>query len=1637
MDPSNRQNEILEKLARIRKELARKERKLQKLKRLSTQKKEQDSLQNESIGSDETRLSSSADVCSPLRTPLETTLRESEVCHSKSQRAAKNIEERSLFSRLADSTVQAENCDSRERRLQTRRSSSSVCTPNSASDRDTAPSDELSRLEMTIASPRRKSSRLESLSGRAKSQRESVTQPSIENIDTANFSDPFQADSHLSVPENYLDGPQDVCTVASENKAAECNPDPKACSCKVSMQTNASLNTSRLNNAAFLDMLLQDSEPEVKDLNSAASVRSLQQDKVTLSAERSCGAGELQLLQGEKARCGVTLNALPQQDVNRPKQSVGLSLVKWTKEDIHEQSSCKRTDSLAKCETNTVTEDKLHIEVLNTCDDDSRDSQQEMFAQEDEPDLNTDDAFLQVMAEDKDVTDKPPVLSASHSPVRKRRRTRSHEPTAMLADTKDTNYNFRKRKLSYSPFWKKRMSRESKTIAWAFSKLIQGVLETPVSMFELNFEQFGLVECAKVKGLPTDPDSGGHHEQSGFTADSRASLESCPRNSETSSPMEPNKRASAVNQGESGTLENFESCALASRTAVFLAENVPKPQQKSGRRSSRRPRQSSTVAEGNTSESSTNNTTSVADKHYTTRKEKMSSPLAVCQTVASTAPASNGNSDSVSRASLSLSYGDHTAQASQRGETQRNSSQSQTGTSCVPPHIARSSCEVPTTISSSSACSDGGSCQQDRQSSELQRASQVALSPSSHSVTRCDKMNDSGKLENMLSDKSSEDATDECDHTIPAAPKSKHLTCLDLQGSSELMERTPPLPSHLARRRGQLFCQEVEDTDTDASTASCGEVVEYFPQDDCDVQGGGQVSELDCVTSGASSAHGALFSQSEESESAEDIKDFVSGIVKRLGVANGSLLGPPSKGAEDPKEESETPDELSLPETFIGASGASLGNQSAPTRRTDQRTARTKPRDALPEPRSDAESVQGESTTLLASLEAGNSVSSAKEQSSDSPMPAPEPPPCGLAVECRSESEKKDVDSHPIPGLICPPVPTEESELRCTVSKRPVAKRLFAEPTANTRLAAVANSEPHELMDPCELEGMFDEWSEECNLDGAAVKKDSRSGTLALKDGHPGDKTSAGSRSNTESQPSNGVDGSRIKAVEKGPSASTEKDTSTEHDSRSSNQGSRNQSPARTDLPADPFVESAVEVTAVDEDQCSQSLSSSLQPLSGLSNFTEEEVDDGELAACGKSERQSEPQDIGSPVHCASRSDDSWCDEDGDGADQDRADAVAEGHGRTAFLDHNFVLGTKRPLLFSYALKCATKEPVTRMFAVRATPRPFLVSVQAGAVNVWHLEETWRHTLVVGDIKFPVEVAGGPECVLLLRCGPWSVLVYLSPLRVPLQLPCLLWDTRDGRHCCQLLLTLGEQGPAAAQEEDSPSSTAKEGGLCIYRLAQLSGRGEGRFASALKTASGTTLLRIHQVRCLRGEFGDETEFLGRASHLLDSLVPVKGLPDALLGNHANLFYVWDCENRVLVKKMVHEPDLFADMRHISWCCSDGGLLFALMRSSDDVSSTLVAVNPFSCKAEPVCSAPWKPAAQARVGNSRPCGVQVEGRYVACISPGYGVRIWNLFTGNPVADMRYQSSTSCAVAQFTDSAVVAVGSDDGRVLVFTS
>lgn len=80
-----------------------------------------------------------------------------------------------------------------------------------------------------------------------------------------------------------------------------------------------------------------------------------------------------------------------------------------------------------------------------------------------------------------------------------------------------------------------------------------------------------------------------------------------------------------------------------------------------------------------------------------------------------------------------------------------------------------------------------------------------------------------------------------------------------------------------------------------------------------------------------------------------------------------------------------------------------------------------------------------------------------------------------------------------------------------------------------------------------------------------------------------------------------------------------------------------------------------------------------------------------------------------------------------------------------------------------------------------------------------------------------------------------------------------------------------------------------KGRLRIYLLTKLS---DDCVATASRTSSGTSRIRVHRLRHVCGEVGDETEVVGRTSGTLHTLVGVDALPSALLGNQGNVFYVW-------------------------------------------------------------------------------------------------------------------------------------------------
>ncbi|CAN8008351.1 unnamed protein product [Ixodes pacificus] len=341
------------------------------------------------------------------------------------------------------------------------------------------------------------------------------------------------------------------------------------------------------------------------------------------------------------------------------------------------------------------------------------------------------------------------------------------------------------------------------------------------------------------------------------------------------------------------------------------------------------------------------------------------------------------------------------------------------------------------------------------------------------------------------------------------------------------------------------------------------------------------------------------------------------------------------------------------------------------------------------------------------------------------------------------------------------------------------------------------------------------------------------------------------------------------------------------------------------------------------------------------------------------------------------------------------------------------VIGDQNPLMFFCTLKCPLEEPVADVCFLDGTPR-ILVAVQAHAIYIWRFASVWHLSLAVTSLQYEIQ---DQHC--FLRYGGSSFLVYLNS-GAPSQLVCVQWDL-DACQSSQLMLTCG-----------SEYCTDPKGRLRIYLLTKLS---DDCVATASRTSSGTSRIRVHRLRYVCGEVGDETEVVGRTSGTLHTLVGVNGLPSALLGNHGNVFYVWDYKEKVLVKKMILEPNWFTDLHHICWASSDSGLLFLVMRTTDEEACHLLVANPFTCKSQLVNSYAWRCASNPAIQRHQQ--PQVQGHYMTCISPDLGIRIWNLLGGNPVAEMRSKKASSVAVADFSEHCVVAVGMTHGTVLVFTS
>lgn len=323
--------------------------------------------------------------------------------------------------------------------------------------------------------------------------------------------------------------------------------------------------------------------------------------------------------------------------------------------------------------------------------------------------------------------------------------------------------------------------------------------------------------------------------------------------------------------------------------------------------------------------------------------------------------------------------------------------------------------------------------------------------------------------------------------------------------------------------------------------------------------------------------------------------------------------------------------------------------------------------------------------------------------------------------------------------------------------------------------------------------------------------------------------------------------------------------------------------------------------------------------------------------------------------------------------------------------------GTERgPLSFYCALQCASSGTVEAVDVVEGTPA-CVVAVQKGSVTFWNLDD--------GRRRVSHALRRRPQRHCVLRGGPNSVYVaYVASG----ELSCIRYDV-DGCGAAEIC-------PGKARGE----------GERTHLLARLR---DSSFATAATPCRGGTEIRLHEM--LRDSTW-RVRTVGRASSPPRSLVRIRGLPGALLGACRNVAYVWNCDECVLVGKVV--LDASPDPWRVLWAGSESGLLFYVAGSAD--GCRLVALNPSGGGADVVTDYAWPPldpgedgkwAAGARVG----CGS------VAAVRGRSGVRVWNLADGNPVARMRYADAATLALARVDGRGLLAVGSGSGTVLLFVS
>lgn len=1538
MESSSRQSDILQKLQQIRRELAKKERKLQKLKRLSAHKRSLESGESSSIGPEETLSSAGADVYPPLH-PIETTLSQREICQSKSLRAVRP-EDESLLARTPQSEA---------------RVGSAHCFVQSDRTEGSEPPSPVLTVELIGASAGRRALAPAAFSSRA------CRVPGESSATELQYSRRPQIIPPLSSAPACL--AVEAASAVSESST-----------CDVLDKDTSALNVSECFSSSLSSGILAGNCENKNEAEVHATLCGRLKDEIKFCAKNSspllavsCDTHNADLLESSQ------------------KEMFEDSEMCWASQDTHFSGRNHESKGVIQLSTTQNTEST-------------------------EPPCQTTEV-LELLS------------SKSCSPARKRQRTVC-EQTASTDSANAKNYNFRKRGLSCAspPLERGRVGRDAKTVLNAFHKLVKQALELPVSMFHLHFEKLGLPQYLDARGLS------GHqavNKNSESTANNSELLHGCSDKTgasllaETDMSIGGNTLLEVQKSQRSRSVEPVGTAMLLPKSMNTDSAQLGTPffETRTTQCSHRQRRQcilpsAISLVNGTVEDSITAATLSAGQQHKRSTRAAHHTMSVCALTVDHT-----GNGQRT-EAPLESSHVEHVSP-----ETELPSAAQLHDVAdgyCAASACPMKGCSEVQALSPSSSgvCKVGDSCHlvECRNSTSVHEVSgREAL------IAAC-----SCKISALEGHKG---ATVEA----PSQDISARLQCANRDPLSTLMIKSPKggegevksgingakktptnFPSaaysrsgHSSQKSNRSHAERAEDHVGKLSSSQSSIDGQSLENGEIDRTGitGKEVAMC-------SPAPSTLFTQSEDSDGAEGaMTDLVTNVVEQLGSQENSTVNHTAADQHGDHvtilSDSATPDDLDIPEVQASILASAPGAPLPLPLCCGQENVLTEVHG--PEPERDAESAD-----LLCSLRAhcqAQDDSSEGTADSASRDPVAGPPEEGKwpssADPASSSSAQEQAQKETVAGAPC-------------ASSRYVAKRLFAD-SSGTDECQAANSEVAELLDAQELEGMFDEWSEECAIDTATRPATVRSAVDSRTVTFGSDAVFNRSHSSTKEAAQSVLAEQQAAAVHL--ESSSQKDLSyMEADgAECGSPNPWNQGQMGPDLhkleyaPTNSLARSDTEAGR-NLPQCS-SPSTSLEALSGISKFSDE--------VCGRRDttHHAEERQLNSSttVHLGGKCIGGWCDEDCDEVKQNCADTVDDQDTcDAAAYCCGSLLGTHNPLFFFCALKCEQEQPVMAMYLVRAKPCPFLVSVQALAVTVWHLEHnTWRHSMSAGKLRFPVE--GGERC--LLCCGEWSVLAYLSPL-TPTHVPCVQWRTTDGGGKVQLMLTLGSLANGLTRRKRS-----------LYRMAKLDR--DGWFVTALRTARGATLLRIHRLRYVCGELGDETESLGRTSNLLNSLVGIEGRPDALLGNSANIFYVWDCESRLLVKKMIHEPDVFADLHHISWCCSDRGLLFVLMRSSDDVTSTLVAMNPFSCKAEAVSSSSWKMAAQARTSDSRPCDVHVEGQYAACVCPGYGVRIWNLLTGNAVADMWYHSSTCVTMTDVSGTTFVAVGSASGRVLVFTS